>query len=88
MDIDEMITIASAGNLEIITALVGAGADVGATNEKGMTALFVFFLLPLVQILTIVLSHYAASKGHVAVSGPPAIHSSESTASKGRTIAS
>ena len=43
--IDGAITTASAGNLEIITALVGAGADVGAVNDKGMTPLSVFHSL-------------------------------------------
>lgn len=36
-----MKRIASFGNLEIITALIGAGADVNAVNNKGLTALLV-----------------------------------------------
>ena len=31
----------SAGDAEVVTELVGAGADVNATNAKGLTALYV-----------------------------------------------
>lgn len=35
-----MVGIAATGNLETVTLLVGAGADVTAVNSKGLTALY------------------------------------------------
>ena len=40
-----VLTLVSAGQEEVVNELVGAGADVNKKNDKGITPLFVSFLI-------------------------------------------
>jgi ankyrin repeat protein len=58
----------SAGHENVVQELLGAGADVNATNDKGLTPLYVGpESTLLVSDTELNASHYAASKGRVDV---------------------
>ncbi len=66
---DNILLLVSAGQDEVVSELVGAGADVNRKNDKGITPLFVS-QTPAIAVFSLIswsCRHYAASKSRIEV---------------------
>jgi hypothetical protein len=64
-----VLFLVSAGQEEVVSELIGAGADVNRKNDKGITPLFVSRVLAVFDFSRIAwpCRHYAASKSRIEV---------------------